>query len=158
MTPHEGRDAVVNLVVDTTEHLDVGTWQANHGAAAPQNCTMKNEGEGASYQFSLWADQGTSFDEDIQRVADYWESLGMETRSVDHGQYPVLYGTGGPVFRASFDTNGPGNSYRIGAVSPCTPGDAGALKREANEQRKDGERFPGDEYVPEENIDEAYKN
>lgn len=29
---------------------------------------------------------------------------------------------------------------------------------EYNERRKNGERFPGDEYVPEENVDEIYNN
>jgi len=83
----------------------------------------------------------------------------MDTRIVSEDVVsPRVYATGGPVLRASFSTNAPGETYRIGAVAPCVPGDATALIREANEQREDGERFPGDEYVPEENVDEVYKN
>lgn len=93
----EQRDAVINFVVNTTEHLDVDGWEARHGVASAQGCT-------------------------------------------------------GPVRRASFTTDAAGESYRVGAVAHCAPGDVGAVKSEYIERRKDGERFPGDEYVPEENI------
>ena len=154
----EHRDLVVNLVVATTEQLEVAGWEANHGAAKPESCTLDNGDEGAAYKFSLWADRGTAHDADAQRIVEYWESLGMETRVVDHGGYPAVYATGGPVQRASFTTDAVEESYRVGAISHCAPGNATELRRADDERRKEGERFPGDEYVPEENIDDVYKN
>ena len=153
----EHRDLVVNLVIDTTEQLDVEGWEASHGAAKPQGCTLDNGDEGTAYKFSLWADRGTSHEADAQRIVEYWESLGMDTRVVDHGGYPVVYATGGPVQRASFTTDAAQESYRVGAISYCAPGDATELRRAADERRKNGERFPGDEYVPEENISDEYR-
>ncbi|GAA4114761.1 hypothetical protein [Enteractinococcus coprophilus] len=152
------RDVVVDLVIDTTEHLDVDGWGANHGAAKPESCTLDNGDEGAAYKFSLWADRGTAHEADAQRIVEYWESLGMDTRVVDHGGFPVVYATGGPVQRASFTPDAAEESYRVGAISHCAPGDAIELRRAFDERRKQGERFPGDEYVPEENIDDVYKN
>lgn len=154
MTPHEARDAVVKFVVDTSEHVDTENWSADTGAAVPQNCALENGEEGAAYQFRLWSSE-RSPDSTLEadRIVEYWDSLGMDTRVADHGGYPVVYGTGGSVSRASFDTDAAGESYSIVAVAPCTPGNAADLKREANAQRQDGERMPGDEYVPEENFD-----
>src|SRR5699024_3043790 len=153
----EQRDVVVSFVVDTTEQLTAGNWEANTGTASPQGCTMDNGEEGAAYTFKLWStERSDDPDSDVQLVVDYWESLGTSTRVTDHGGNPVVYGTGGPVLRASFNTAS-GEFYRIGAVAPCTPGDATQLKREAKEGRRNGERFPGDEYVPEENVNEEYK-
>ena len=155
----EQRDAVVNLVIDTTEQLTAEDWKANTGTAVPQGCTMENGEEGAAYEFMLWStERSDDPDSDVQLVVDYWESLGTTTRVVDHGGSPVVYGTGGPVLRASFSTDAAGETYRIGAIAECAHGDAIELKREANERRKDGERFPGDEYVPEENVDDVYRN
>lgn len=148
----EQRDAVINFVVNTTEHLDVDGWEARHGVASAQGCTGPNGQDGAAYHFDLSADRGPAHDADAQRVVKYWESLGLEARVVDHGGYPTVYATGGPVRRASFTTDAAGESYRVGAVAHCAPGDAGEVKSEYIERRKDGERFPGDEYVPEENI------
>lgn len=153
----EYHDVVVNLVIDTTEQLDVDGWQANHGAAKPEGCTLENGETGAAYKFSLWAERGTAYEADAQRVAEYWESLGMDTRVVDHGGYPVVYATGGPVQRASFTTDAAQESYRVGAISYCAPGDPRELRTTADERRKNGERLPGDEYVPEENISDEYR-
>lgn len=156
MTPHEARDTVLNFVVDTSEHVDAENWSAETGAAVPQNCTLDNGEEGAAYQFRLWsADRSSDSMLEADRIVEYWDSLGMDTRVADHGGHPVVYGTGGPVVRASFDTDAAGESYSIGAVAPCTPGNAADLKREANTQREDGERVPGDEYVPEEKFNDS---
>lgn len=156
MTPHEARDAVIKFVVDTSEHVDAENWSADTGAAIPQNCTLENGEEGAAYQFRLWsADRSSDSMLEADRIVEYWDSLGMDTRVADHGGHPVVYGTGGPVVRASFDTDAAGESYSIGAVAPCTPGNEADLKREANAQREDGERVPGDEYVPEENFNDS---
>lgn len=155
MTPHEGRDAIVNFVVDTTEQLSAEQWVARTGTATPKGCTLENGQEGAAYHFMLWSSERSDDPAaDAQKIVDYWESLGTSTRVADHGGNPVVYGTGGPVLRASFNTAS-GEYYRIGAVAPCTPGDAIELKREANEGRRNGEHFPGDQYVPEENVGEV---
>ena len=155
----EQRDVVVSFVVDTTEQLTAGNWEANTGTASPQGCTMDNGEEGAAYTFKLWStERSDDPDSDVQLVVDYWESLGTTTRVVDHGGSPVVYGTGGPVLGASFSTDAAGETYRIGAIAECAPGDAIELKRETDERRKDAERFPGDEYVPEENVNDVYRN
>ena len=151
------RDVVVNFVVDTTEQLELEGWEARHGAANSERCTMDDGTSGAAYKFNLSAEAGPDHEANAQRVVDYWDSLGMDTRVVDHGGYPVVYGTGGPVQRATFDTMAAGDTYRVVAVSHCAPGDTAKLKTEFDEQRKDGERFPGDEYVPEENISDKYR-
>lgn len=153
----EHRDVVVNLVIETTDQLEVEGWEASHGAATSERCTMMDGTEGAAYKFSLWADSGTDHEASAQHIVEYWESLGMDTRIEDHGGYPVVYGTGGPVQHATFDTMAAGDSYRVLAVSHCAPGDTAKLKTEFNERRKNGERFPGDEYVPEEHISDEYK-
>ena len=151
------RDVVVHLVVDTAEQLELEGWEAIHGAASSERCTMGNGAKGAAYKFNLSADSGTAHGTNAQRIVDYWDSLGMDTRVLDHGGYPVVYGTGGPVHRATFDTMATGDTYRVVAVSHCAPGDAAKLKAEFDERRKHGERFPGDEYVPEENISDKYR-
>lgn len=159
MTPDEARDAVVKFVVDTSEQVDAENWSADTGAATPQECTLENGDEGAAYQFRLWStDRSSDAKVEAERIVEYWESLGVQTRVADHGGHPVVYGTGGPIVRASFDTDAADESYSIGAVAPCAPGNAADLKRQANAQRAEGERIPGDEYVPDENVDDSLKN
>ena len=148
----EQRDAVVNFVINTTEQLDVEGWEARHGVASAQGCTGQDGEKGAAYHFDLSADRGTEHEADAKRVMKYWESLGMEARVVDHGGYPTVYATSGPVERASFTTDAAGETYRVGAVAYCAPGNAGDLKMEYIERNNNGEQFPGDEYLPEENI------
>lgn len=148
-TPHHGRDAVIQLVVNITEQLDANNWTAATGTATAQSCTMPNGDEGAAYQFVLWStERSNEVNADAERVAEYWESLGITTRIVAHGEYPVVYGTDGPVKNTSFDTDAVGKTYSLTAVAHCAPGDASELKREAIQQRENGEILPGDEYVP----------
>lgn len=110
---------------------------------------MPNGDEGAAYQFVLWStERSNEVNADAERVAEYWESLGITTRIVAHGEYPVVYGTDGPVKNTSFDTDAVGKTYSLTAVAHCAPGDASELKREAIQQRENGEILPGDEYVP----------
>lgn len=149
MTPHHGRDAVVQLVVDTTEQLEPGNWSASTGTATAQSCTMSNGDEGAAYQFVLWStEHSDDVKADAELVADYWASLGMTTRIAAHGEYPVVYGNEGLGQNTSFDTDAAGQTFSITAVAHCAPGDASELKREAIQQRENGTTLPGDEYVP----------
>src|SRR5699024_10566001 len=53
MTPHQGRDAVIQLVVDTTEQQEAKNWEASTGTATVQSYTMNNGDQGAAYQFAL---------------------------------------------------------------------------------------------------------
>jgi len=74
MTPHEGLDAIVDFVVNSTEQLDVDGWQASNGTASPRVCTMGNSEEGAQYVFMLSTQQGSALDDDVQQMSDYWDS------------------------------------------------------------------------------------
>ncbi|AZZ56211.1 hypothetical protein C7V51_10185 [Rathayibacter iranicus] len=87
------------------------------------------------------------FEGDARKVAAYWQSLGMSVRITDSTPRPTVYAEGGPVLRASFMTGTTDDSYRIGAVAPCAPGDAVGILREDNAQRDAGVMLPGDEGV-----------
>ncbi|AZZ56437.1 hypothetical protein C5E08_11395 [Rathayibacter iranicus] len=149
MSPREGRDKVVELVVDTTKQLDVEGWWARDGESAPDVCSLAGGAQGASYRYSQEAPEGTDFLGDARRVAAYWESLGMSVRVADSTRRPAVFGEGGPVLRASFDTGAAAGTYRVGAVARCAPGYAAGLLREDNAQREAGVVLPGDEGVRE---------
>lgn len=145
MTAREGRDRVVELVMNTTKQLDVTGWWPRNGVAWAQECSPGEGEEGASYGYDRWAPQGTEHIEDAKRVAEYWESLGMTVRTVNPTTHPTVFAEGGPVLRASFDTDASDKSYSIGATAPCSPGDAVALNDEDEAERKQGKVLPGDE-------------
>ncbi|MCQ1952693.1 hypothetical protein [Arthrobacter sp. zg-Y238] len=149
ISAREGRDRVVELVFNTAEQLDVTGWWPRNGAAWAQECTPESShGLGdatASYSYDRWAPQGTDHVEDAQRVAEYWESLGMTVRTINPTRDPVVFGEGGPVLRAEFDTDAPEQSYSIGATAPCSPGDAFTLNEEDSAERDQGKVLPGDE-------------
>ncbi|MCQ1999370.1 hypothetical protein [Arthrobacter zhaoxinii] len=140
---------MVELVFNTAEQLDVTGWWPRNGSAGAQECTPESShGLGdatASYSYDRWAPQGTDHVEDAQRVADYWESLGMTVRTINPTKDPVVFGEGGPVLRAEFDTDAPEQSYSIGATAPCSPGDAWTLNEEDSAERDQGKVLPGDE-------------
>lgn len=150
MSPREGRDKVVELVVDTTQQLDIGGWWARDGESVPDVCSLVGGAQGASYSYSQEAPEGTDFLEDARRVAAYWESLGMSVRVVDSTRRPAVFGEGGPVLRASFDTGAAAGTYRVDAVARCAPGYAAGMLREDNAQREAGVVLPGDEGVRDE--------
>lgn len=149
MSPREGRDKVVELVIDTTKQLDIQGWWPRAGAASPDVCSLAGGAEGASYSYSREAPEGTDFLEDARKVAAYWESLGMSARVAYSTPRPAVYGEGGPVLRASFDTGAAAGTYRVGAVARCSPGYAAGILREDNAQRKAGAVLPGDEGIVE---------
>lgn len=105
MTAREGRDRVVELVMNTTKQLDVTGWWPRNGVAWAQECFPGEGEEGASCGYDRWAPQGTEHIEDAKRVAEYWESLGMTVRTVNPTTHPTVFAEGGPVLRASFDTD-----------------------------------------------------
>ncbi|WP_156507298.1 hypothetical protein [Arthrobacter sp. OY3WO11] len=149
MTAREGRDRVVELVMNTTKQLKVTGWWPRNGVAWAQECSLgEGEGEeGASYGYDRWAPQGTEHIEDAKRVAEYWESLGMTVRTVNPTTHPTVFAEGGPVLRASFDTDASDKSYSIGATAPCSPGEAVALNDEDEAERNQGKVLPGDEGI-----------
>jgi hypothetical protein len=147
ITAREGRDRVVDFVVNTTKQLDVTGWWPRNGVAGAQECSLGSGKEGASYSYDHWAPQGTDHIEDAKRVAEYWKSLGMTVRTVNPTTHPTVYGEGGPVLRASFDTDRLREYYDVGAVAPCSPGDAWELNVEDQAERDQGKVLPGDEGV-----------
>lgn len=146
MTAREGRDKAVELVMSTAGQLDVTGWWPRNGVAWAQECSLGGGKIGASYGYDRWAPRGADPAGDAQRVVDYWESLGMTVRVVDQGG-PVVYGEGGSVLRAEFDTNASDNSYSVGAVARCAPGDAVRLNDEDEAEREKGAVLPGDEGI-----------
>ncbi|WP_416404893.1 hypothetical protein [Arthrobacter sp. LFS091] len=147
ISAREGRDRVVELVINTTKQLDVTGWWPRNGVAGAQECYLGKGEKGASYGYDHWAPQGTNHIEDAKRVAEYWKSLGMTVRTVNPTTHPTVYGEGGPVLRASFDTDRLREYYDVGAVAPCSPGDAVTLNDEDETERKQGKVLPGDEGV-----------
>ncbi|MGM1018925.1 MAG: hypothetical protein ACQEW8_15430 [Actinomycetota bacterium] len=131
---------MIAFVEGTAELLGGEGWLPDHGAWA-EGCTLPNGDRGASYGYALLAEQGTDFDADAQKVAEHWESLGMNVRVVEQGG-PVVYATGGPVVRAAFGT-GP-TLYDVGAVAECVPGDSAELNEEDHAERAKGNVLPGD--------------
>lgn len=80
-------------------------------------------------------------------MGEHWKSLGMTVRIEGPPQSPAVFAEGGPVLRASFDTDASDDLYRVGAVAPRAPGDAVALLKEDEAERKSGKTFAGDEGV-----------
>ncbi|MBK0422207.1 hypothetical protein JD292_08980 [Leucobacter sp. CSA2] len=61
------------------------------------------------------------------------------------------------MLQASFDTGAAEESYRIGAVAPCSPGDYSVLNEEDDDARNRGEVLPGDDVmVPESKVGEKF--
>lgn len=81
ISAREGRDRVVELVINTTQQLNVTGWWPRNGVAGAQECSSESGKETASYSYDHWAPQGTDHIEDAKRVAEYWESLGMTVRT-----------------------------------------------------------------------------
>ncbi len=147
ITPREGRDQVVEFVKNTTVQTNMNGWWPRNGAAVAGECGLGNGAEGASYNFDLAAPNGSDHVATARLVADYWEWLGMTVRIVNPSKHPVVFGEGGPVLRAMFDTFGPDDLYLVGAVAPCAPGDAVMLNDKDEAERKSGKILPGDEGV-----------
>lgn len=147
MTAREGRDRVVELDMDTTNQLEVTGWRPRKCVSLAQECSFGEGEEGAGYGYDRWAPQGTEHIADAKRVAEYWESLGMTVRTVNPTTHPTVFAEGGPVLRASFDTDASDKSYSIGATARCSPGDAVALNDEDEAERNQGKVLPGDEGI-----------
>jgi len=149
-TIEQARQDPIDLVTATTEILASDNWESASGTPWPGTCTLPNGEDGTYYSYSLRTDQRSyDMDADVQKVIDYWESLGVSTRIVDHGEYPTVYATGGPVVRASFMSKIPGaDKYKVGAVGGCAPGDSLELMQVENDRAEQRGIIPGDSYFP----------
>ena len=117
MTPQEARDILVATITETAALVEGPDW-AETSVPAPQECAVGGAA-GTKYGHDMAAPRPDRDRlADVEKVAAYWESLGMNVRILP--ERPVVYGSGGPIQNISFSTD-PGN-YLIGGTSLCAPG------------------------------------
>lgn len=127
VAPEESRGALVATVQDAAALLDLEGWNED-GAPGVQGCDADGAA-GVKWNYGYGAPQpGGDRVADAQKVAEYWESLGMSVR-IDTSSEPVVFAEGGPVQGVSFST-APGDYY-ISGTSACSPGDADELREGA---------------------------
>ena len=148
-TIEQARQDPIDVVTQTVDLLPSEHWASRAGGPWPAPCTLESGDEGASYSYTLYSEERSEdLHADAQLIANHWESLGMDVSIVAEDVVsPRVYATGGPVRRASFNTNDPGSGrYRVGATSWCAPGDGLELGLKENERREQREVIPGDDY------------
>ncbi len=119
ITPHSSRQALITVVQDTATLLAADGWEEiSPPAWGP--CSL-DSGEGANVTWAYAREPLTDHESNAEKVADYWESLGMDVRVVSDPVYSV-YAIGGPVDGLAFHTE-PG-LYGLSGTSRCAPGDA----------------------------------
>lgn len=128
MSPGGARDALVGVVEESAAQLDVTGWARSHAPEVGNCGTRSSERANYSFVYGVPAPVG-KHEDDARKIAEYWQSLGMEVRLVESPAY-VVYGSGGPVGGLTFST-GPGNYY-IAGESLCVPGDAAELRKQDN--------------------------
>lgn len=118
MSPEESRDVLVETIAETAALIEGPGW-VEDGEPSPQPCAVGGA-RGTKYAHGMWAPPQPDRDwlADVEKVAEYWESLGMDVRIVRSG--PAVFGSGGPVQNISFSTD-PGN-YSISGTALCGPG------------------------------------
>ena len=148
-TIEQARQDPIDVVTETTELLAAEGWSSKAGGPWPGECSLDGGEDGAYYAYTVYSDdRSEDLHADVHLVAEHWESLGMDMNIVEEGVVsPRVYATGGPVRKASFNTNDPGSGrYRVGATSWCAPGNPLELGLEENERRAQREVIPGDDY------------
>ena len=148
-TIEQARQDPIDVVTETTELLAAEGWSSKAGGPWPGECNLDGDEDGAYYEYTVYSDdRSDDLHADVRFVAEHWESLGMDVNIVEEGVVlPRVYATGGPVRKASFNTNDPGSGrYRVGATSWCAPGNPLELGLEENERRAQREVIPGDDY------------
>lgn len=120
MTPEQARDQTMDVLNGTISASGATDWVLDgDGSAIPQQCDADGEG-GVTFGHGGYATApGGDPAADARRVADYWTSIGIETRVVSDPT-PTVFGRGGPVNAISFGT-APGYTISLGGV--CVPGD-----------------------------------
>ena len=114
LTPEQVRDSLIKIAEDTAALLDIDGWKDEVSLA--QGCSA-----GVEFGYTYAAPPADSVRlAEARKVAEYWRSLGMETR-VNSENDPVVFGSGGPIQSISFST-GPG-VYDVSGTSLCVPGD-----------------------------------
>jgi hypothetical protein len=157
-TPQESRTGVVDLVRATAALLPEEHWWPRNGPVSVYPCALRRGERGVQYDFDLHIRRMSEEDAGLpaapareaaaELVADHWRELGMTvTIAGNRGRVPTVYGSGGPVLRADFATDGPDETYSVGAVSACARGDADELLAEEDAQRAAGIVLPGDEGI-----------
>ncbi|PPI47572.1 hypothetical protein C5E08_07850 [Rathayibacter iranicus] len=137
---------MVEFVRDSAAVVPAEGWSTGEGAPRANVCGLGWGSTGAQFAYTYWALPNSDFNGDAQRVAEYWRSLGMSVRVTDSTPWPTVYGEGGPVLRASFDTSSSWDGrYSMDAVSRCEPGDSDELNRSYQRRQAEGEVQPGDE-------------
>lgn len=118
LTPQESRDALASTIAETAALIDGPDW-AETSEPSPQRCeTGWATGTKYGYAYSAPRPDRDRL-ADVEKVAEYWESLGMDIHIVP--ERPAVYGAGGPIQNIEFSTD-PGN-YSIGGTSLCAPGE-----------------------------------
>lgn len=146
VAPEDNRRGVVEFVRASAAAVPAEGWSTREGAPRASVCELDWGQKGARFVYNYWAFPNSDFSGDAQRVAEYWRSLGMSVRVTDSTPWPTVYGEGGPVLRASFDTSSSWDGrYSLGAVSRCEPGDSDELNRSYQRRLAEGEVQPGDE-------------
>ena len=120
MTPEQARDQTMSVLNGTISASGATDWILDgDGSAIPQQCDADGGG-GVTFGHGGYATTpGGHPAADAQAVAEYWTSLGIETRIVSDPT-PTVFGRGGPVNAISFGT-APGYTISLGGV--CVPGD-----------------------------------
>lgn len=121
MTPEEALDQITSVLDGTVSASGATGWVLDgDGSSIPQQCDVNGE-RGVTFGHGGYATiPGGDPAADAPRVADYWTSLGIETRIVSDPT-PTVFGRGGPVNAISFSTS-PGYTISVGGT--CVPGNA----------------------------------
>ena len=119
MTPEQARDQTMNVLDGTMAASGATGWVRDaKGQPLPQQCKVGDE-DGVSFGHGGYAQTGGADPAaDAQRVADYWATIGIESRIVSDPVY-VVFGEGGPVKAISFST---APTYAISVGGSCVPG------------------------------------
>ncbi|MDF2990730.1 MAG: hypothetical protein K0S37_1244 [Microbacterium sp.] len=119
MSPHDAREQTVKVLRDTINVIDATDWVLDaKGTPLPGQCSVDGE-DGVTFSLGGYAQtEGADPAADVQRVADYWATLGIASRIVSE-PVPVVFGSGGPVNAISFST---APTYAISVGGICVPG------------------------------------
>ncbi|MFG6278495.1 hypothetical protein [Microbacterium sp. 5K110] len=119
MSPEDARDQALTILNGTIEAAGGSDWTLiRQGFAAPQECRVDNQ-DGVSFAHGAFTTNlGADPAGDVQRVADYWTSLGIDSR-IESRPVPAVFGSGGPVKAISFAT---APTYAISLGGICVPG------------------------------------
>lgn len=119
MSPEEAREQTLKVLTGTIAAAGGSDWTLDrHGTAIPEECRVDNQ-DGVTFAHGAFTKSlGSDPAADVQRVADYWTSLGIDSR-IESDPVPAVFGSGGPVKAISFAT---APTYAISLGGVCVPG------------------------------------